>query len=130
MEEEPSDELINLQNHGLLFIPIGIVTPAEGDIAVLHIEDTVIAYSNPVGVSAEIFEDTFGAIERRFAIDNPFFMIELSSEELKCSRVLQMTYAAGEDKMARFKAALQIIQELTPEQLRENLYVDEELLPT
>jgi len=57
-------------------------------------------------------------------------MIELSSEGLKCLRVLQITYAAGEDKIARFKAALQIIQELTPEQLRENLYMDEELLST
>ena len=35
MKEEPSDELIGLESHGLLFIPIGIVPPAEGDIAVL-----------------------------------------------------------------------------------------------
>jgi len=35
MKEEPSDELIGLESHDLLFIPVGIVPPAEGDIAVL-----------------------------------------------------------------------------------------------
>ena len=100
MKEEPSDELIGLENHGLLFITIGIVPPAEGDIAVLDFEDTVIADSYPVGISAQILKDTLGAVERWFAIDNPFFMIELTSEYLKGSGVLQMTDAAGEDKIA------------------------------
>lgn len=53
MKKEPSDELISLESHGLLFITIGIVPPAEGDIAVLDLEDTIIADSNPVGISAQ-----------------------------------------------------------------------------
>jgi len=77
MEKEPSYELISLESQGLLFIPIGVVPPAEGDITILDLEDTIIADSDPVGISAEIFEDTLGAIEGRLAIDNPFFMQEL-----------------------------------------------------
>src|SRR4030042_4471375 len=100
MKEEPSDELICLESHDLLFITIGIVPPAEGDIAVLNLEDTVITDSYPVGISAQILKDTLGAVERGFAIANPFFMIELTSEYLKGSGVLQMTDAAGEDKIA------------------------------
>lgn len=98
MEEEPSNELIRLESHGFLFISIGVVPPAEGDITILDFEDTIIADSDPVGISAEIFEDTLGTIEGRLAIDNPFFMVELSSEHLKGSGVLQMTDAAWEDK--------------------------------
>ena len=116
MKKEPSDELIGLESHGLLFITIGIVPPAEGDIAVLHLEDTVIADSDPVGISAKVLKDTFSAVERWFAIDNPFLMVELSSEHLKGSGVLQMTDAAGEDKITRFKTAFEMIQELAPEQ--------------
>jgi hypothetical protein len=52
VKEEPSDELISLESHGLLFIPICIVPPAERDIAVLYLEDTVIADSDPVGRSS------------------------------------------------------------------------------
>jgi hypothetical protein len=54
MEKEPSDELIRLERHGLLFIPIRVVTPAKGDIAVLDFEDTVIADSDPVSISAQV----------------------------------------------------------------------------
>ena len=99
MKEEPSDELIGLESHSLLCIPIGIVPPAEGDIAVLDFEDTVIADGNPVGVSAKILKDTLGSIKRRFAVDNPFLMVELSSEHLKGFGVLEMTDAAGEYKL-------------------------------
>ena len=129
MKEEPSDELIGLESHGLLFIPIGIVPPAEGDITVLDIDDAVIADSDPVGISAQVLKDTLGAVKRRFAIDHPLFMVEPSSEHLKDSGVLKMTDAAREDKLTRFKAAFEIVQELAPEQLRQNLYMDEEPFP-
>ena len=99
MKEEPSDELIGLESHGLLFIAIGVVPPAEGDIVVLDIEDTVIADSDPMGISAQIFKDTFGPIKRRLTIDNPLLMVELSSEPLKGFGVLEMTDAAGEYKL-------------------------------
>ncbi len=99
MEEEPSDELRSLEGHGLLFISIGVVPPAEGDITILDLEDTIIADSDPVGISAEIFEDALGTIEGRLAVDNPFFMIELPSEDLKGSGILEMMDAAWEDKL-------------------------------
>ena len=99
MKKEPSYELIGLERHGLLLIRIGIVPPAEGDSTVLDFEDTVITDSNPVGISAQILKDSLGAVERRLAIDNPFFMVELPSEHFKGSGVLQMTDTAGEDKL-------------------------------
>jgi len=116
MKEEPSDELIGLESHDLLFITICIVPPAERDFAVLYLEDTIITYRDPVGISAQVLKDTLCAVERWFAIDNPFFMVELSSEHLKGSRVLQMTDTAGEYKISCFKTAFEIIKELTPEQ--------------
>ena len=99
MKKEPSDELIGLESHGLLCITIGIVPPAEGHIAVLDFEDTGIADSDPVGVSAKVVEDTLDTVEGRLAIDNPFFVIELPSEPLEWLHVLQMTDTAGENKI-------------------------------
>lgn len=116
MEEEPSDELISPERHDLLFITIGIVPPAKGDIAILDLEDTIIADSDPVGISAKVLKDPLGSVKRRFAVDNPFFMIELSSECLKCSGIFQMTDAAWEDKITCYEAVFEIIQELAPEQ--------------
>jgi uncharacterized membrane protein (DUF441 family) len=99
MKKEPSYELIGLESHGLLFITIGIVPPAEGDIAVLDSKDTIITDSYSVGISAQIFEDTLGAVKRRLAIDNPLLMVELSCEYLKGSGVFKMTDTAREDKI-------------------------------
>jgi len=99
MKKEPSDELISLESHGLLFIPISIVPPAERNIPILDFKDTVIADSDPMGISAKVLKNSLNTVEGRLAIDNPFFMIELSSEDLKSSGVLQMTDAAGEDKI-------------------------------
>jgi len=99
MEKEPSDELMGLDSHGFLFITIGIVPPAKGDIAILYVEDTVVADSDPVGISAQILKDTLGAVKGRFTVDNPFFVVELSSEHLEGSVVLEMTDTAGEDKI-------------------------------
>lgn len=129
MKEEPSDELIGLESHSLLFISISIVPPAKGYIAVLYFEDTVIADSNPVGISAKVLKDALGTIERRLAVDNPFFMIELPSEDLKGSGILEMMDAAWEDKLTRLKAAFEIIQELAPEQCGHDPHRDEKSLP-
>jgi len=129
MKEEPSYELIGLESHDLFFIPIGIVPPAEGDIAVLDFEDTIVADSDPVGISAQILKDTLSAVERRLTIDNPFFMVELASEHIKGSRLFQMTNTAWEDKITRFKTTFEIVQELAPEQRGHNPYKDEKILP-
>jgi len=99
MKEEPSYELIGLESHGLLFITISIVPPAEVYIAVLNIDDTIVADRYCMSISAQIFEETFGAIERRFAIYNPSFMVQLPSEHFKGSGFFQMSYTAGEYKV-------------------------------
>ena len=83
MKKEPSDELICLERHGLLTVVVGIIPPPEKDFAVLDIEDTVIADGDSVCISTEIFENTFGATERRFAIDDPLLFIELFPEGIE-----------------------------------------------
>ncbi len=54
VEEEPPDKLVGLDGHGLLFVAIGVVPPAEGDLAVMKREDAVVADGDPVGVPAEV----------------------------------------------------------------------------
>jgi len=53
-------------------------------------EDAVIADCDPVGISAEVLKDTLDAIERRLAIDDPLFTIELAPESLKVPGRLEM----------------------------------------
>ena len=62
------------------------------------VEDAVVADGDPVGISAEVLQDTFGAIEGGLAIDDPLLMIELVSESLKVPGLFEMTDTVGEYK--------------------------------
>jgi hypothetical protein len=59
---------------------ICIIPPQEGNLAVTEVEEAVITDGDSVSISAQILKNTFRAIKGRFAIDDPFLMIELSSE--------------------------------------------------
>jgi hypothetical protein len=54
MKQEQSDEFIRLDRHGLLCIAVGVVSPAEGNLAVVDLEDTVITDGDSVGISAQV----------------------------------------------------------------------------
>ena len=53
MDEKPSDEFMGRQRHGLLFIVISMVPPAEGNLSILESKDAVIADGDPMGIPAE-----------------------------------------------------------------------------
>jgi hypothetical protein len=120
VKKEPSDKFICLQRHGLLTVLVCVISPEKRDIAVPDIEDSVIAESDPVGISAEVLKDPLGAIERRFAIDDPLLLIELFPENLKAPGLLEMADTAGEYKSIRREAFFEKAKELTSEQRRHD----------
>jgi len=99
MKKEPPDKFIGLQRHGLLTVPVGIISPEKRNMAVLDSEDTVIADGDSMGISAEVLKDPLGAIEGRFAVDDPLLVIEMSPEGFEGSAFLEMANAAQEYKI-------------------------------
>src|SRR5271169_575945 len=91
VKEESSDELGGLQSHDLLFITVSIVTPSERNLAILNLQDAVIADGDPVSISAQILKDSLGTAERRLAIDDPLFVIERTSEPLEGTGLHEVT---------------------------------------
>jgi hypothetical protein len=116
MLKEPSDEVIGLELHGLLFITVSVVPPEEGNHVVVNLEDAVIADCDPMGISAEVLKDALRSIEGGFAIDDPLLMVELSSKAFEDSRIFEMTDITGEDKITCFEAVFESVKELAPEQ--------------
>ena len=80
--------------------------------AVMDVEDAVIADRDPVGISAEVLKDTLDAIEGRLAIDDPFLMIDLSPESLKVPGRLEMADTVGEYKRIGLEAFVKEVKEL------------------
>ena len=128
VEKKPSDELIGFNGHWFHFIVVGIVSPEERHLAVLNREDAVVADGYSVGISAEVLEDPFCAIERGLTIDNPFLVVEHPPESLEGVTLLEMIEIVGKEEFARFIAFFQVCPELLLEQVRQNIDVNEKLV--
>ena len=128
MEKEPPNKFICLERHGLLPVIVGIIPPEERNIAIPVGQDTIIANGNPVGISAEVLKNTFGATEGWFTIDDPLLFIELFPEGFEVAWFLEMTYTVREDKITPFEAMFEVVKELAAEQRRHYLYGEEEAL--
>lgn len=51
----------------------------------------MIADSDPVGISAQVLEDTFWAIEGGFAVDKPLLGVEVFCEGFEVCGIFEMT---------------------------------------
>jgi hypothetical protein len=89
-------------------------------------EDAVMADGDSMGIPAEVLKDPLGAIEGRFAIDDPLLVVEMSPERFEGSGFLEMADTAGEYKIIRREAFFEQIKELPSEQCRHDPYGDEE----
>ncbi len=128
MKQEPSDKFICLERHGFFAVIVGIISPEKRNLTILVGKDAVIADGDPVGISAEVLENTFGATEWRFAIDAPLLLIELFLEGFEVAWFLEMTDTAGENKIASFEATFEVVKKLAPEQRRHDPYGKEKAL--
>jgi len=129
MKQISSNELINFEHHGLLFVAVCIVPPSESYRIVLKGKYAVVAYGDPMGISAKILQDPLGSIEGRLAVDHPLLMVELLPEPLKHMKFFQLTDTAGKDKLPCFKGAFDMSKELSTKQCRHDPDRDEEPFP-
>jgi len=130
MEKKPSDELIRREIHGFLAVVVGIIPPSEGDPAVEIGKDAVVADCDPVGISPEILENSLWTTKRRFAVNDPVFMIKLVTKRVERFGSLEMTDTPIEYQDALFEAIFEKIKKLAFEQLGQDTYGKEETLPT
>ena len=77
MKQETPDKLVGIQSHDLLFVVVGVVAPPERDFVVFELHKPVIADSDPVGISAEIFQNVFGLLERRLTVNDPLLLVQV-----------------------------------------------------
>jgi len=75
VHEESADELKGGNSHHFPTVVILVIAPFECNLTVLDFEDTVIGDSDAMCIASEIFHNTGGGFEWRFAVDDPLFVI-------------------------------------------------------
>ena len=76
----------------------------------------MIADRDSVSISAQVLKNTMGAIEGRFAIDDPLLVVEVFSEDFEVSGIFEMTEISGKDKITSLEAIFEEVKKLTSEQ--------------
>jgi hypothetical protein len=72
VEQEPADELLCAQRHGLDPITVSVILPAKPDLPFIDGEQTIIGDGDPVCVAPKVFQDLLWPGERPLGVDNPF----------------------------------------------------------
>jgi hypothetical protein len=126
MKEESADKLVGLEGHGLLPVMVCIIPPSEGNLAVLEGAEAVITDGDSMGISAEVLKDPLGAIEGRFAIDDPLLMVEMPPEGFEVAGILEMAEMGGKGQIPSLEAIFEEAKELTSEQCGQDLHGNEE----
>jgi hypothetical protein len=126
VKQEPADELDRVERQELLLIPVGRVSPAEGHVAIVHIEQAAIGDGHPVRIASQVLEDMLGIAEGRLGIDHPVQSLELSEEPIEFNRLLESSERAAQPEFVSAISAAEQHQELAPKHLGEDFAGQEE----
>jgi hypothetical protein len=129
VEQEATDELINLERHHLGLVVGAIILPTEADATVLAGEEPTVGDRDAVGVAPQIFEDLLRATEGALGIDDPFDIAQQLEMPGEGRRFPEAYEIAEELQLAFVERRLQALQEQTPIQSRQNTDGEEEVGP-
>ena len=121
VEQEPANELVGRQGHGLAPAGVAAISIGEGDGTVLNREQPVVGDGDAMGVAADVVQDRLGAAKSTLGIDHPLLVVELSEQAAKGRLRGEVRDLAGENEAAVVKGCLEKCQELAAKDLGQRL---------
>jgi hypothetical protein len=107
VEQEAAQELLRIERHPSLLIPVGIILPAKGNPVPVEGYEAVVGDGHAMGVAGEITQHMVGAAERWLGIDHPVLTEQGTQEGTECFFLLERLERTRERKLAQVKSALQ-----------------------
>ena len=120
---------IGLQGHRLLAPPVGVVLPAEPDLAVLQGDQPVVADRHPVGVPGQVLQHLLRSAEGRLGVHDPLGLGAGGEPALELAGVGQRGELAVEGEPSPVEGGAEQRQELAPEDAAEHAHRQEESRP-
>jgi len=126
VKQEPADELDRVERQALLLVPVGRVSPAEGHVAIVYLQQAAIGDGHPVRIASQILEHMLGTTEGCLGIDHPVESLELSEDSIERHRFLPSSERAAKPEFVSAIGAGEQHQELVPKHLGEDFAGQEE----
>ena len=122
MEQEPPQEFLGGHRHQALLALVGIVFPAESDLAVGKVHDPVIRDGDAVRVTGQVVEDMVGAPEGRLGVDHPILTEQRAQKSMERFRFAESLEASGKQEFAVTERVLEPGDELAAKDTAQHLY--------
>src|SRR6266550_6240034 len=107
MLQEPPQELFVRKRHGAALAVVRIVLPAERDVGIGHLDETMVGDGDAMGVAGQIVQYVFRPAERLLCIDHPFLAEQRTQESRERLLVSQGSAGSEEDEFVLAKGAPQ-----------------------
>jgi hypothetical protein len=126
VEQEAPQELIDGQSHQTFLVAVSGVSPAEGDVAVVKSDQSVVGNGDTMGVGAEIAQHMFRPAKGPFGIDDPVVTEQYPQPGGKSARLHKGQEMPVELECTRLKGGLESGDKLAAEDSAEHLDRKEE----
>ena len=100
VQEEATKEFFATDRHRPLLTSVSVVFPSEGDLAVGHVDDSVIGDGHAVCVASQVTKNMFWPSEGSLGVDHPVMAKERSQERAKGFLVGKVLGATEEGKLS------------------------------
>jgi len=126
MQQEPSQELLGGNCHQPLLVLMGIIFPAEGDLAIGNVYDPVVGDGDAMRVAGQIVEDMFGSSEWPLGVDYPVVTKQWPEKSTEGVLLDKLFHTAREPEFPLVKSALQTGNKLAAKHAAQHLHRQEE----
>src|SRR5580704_15896217 len=86
MEQEPPEKFFGSHSHQPSLALVGIVFPAESDLAIGKVHDPVVRDGDAMRVAGQVVEDMFRTAKRSLGVDHPILTEQRSQKRVESFR--------------------------------------------
>jgi hypothetical protein len=126
MQQEPSQELVNRESHLPLLVPVGIVFPAERDLAVLEGDQAMVRDGDAMGVTGQVVQNIFGPTEGRLGVNDPVLTKQGTEQSTELLGILEDLLVPVKSEFLLLEGSPEASHKLTPKHADEDLDGQEE----
>src|SRR5215471_944091 len=129
MEQESAGELSYVKSHILHHVAISIVFPLEGHLSIRKRDQSLIGYSNAMGITRQILQHLQRSAKRRLCVNDPLELANFIQQARKLFPFRQMFQLTVKGETAFFVCSLEISNKLAAEESTEHLDWEKESFP-
>jgi len=126
VQEEPPQKLLGGDRHKPLLSLVGIILPAERDLAVGKVHDPVVRDGNAMCIARQVVEDMFRSTEGSLGVDHPILTKQRAQKGMEGFLFAESFEATGEQQFAVTESLLESGDELAAKDTAQHLYRQEE----